>query len=111
MLTFLAVIGLAITNKIQQKKLYLAQNSIGRAEGLELCRAYAAAAKACSEIDHRTAFIFYLFRMKYDGRYNLLMNDQEIAGKTGYDDETSAHFVRQLRYLIVDNGESGIDDR
>lgn len=110
MLAFITVIGLAMTNEMQQQKLYLAQNSISRAGGFNGVSANATAAKACLEIDYHTAFIFDLFRTKYGRRYNPLISDQEIQGSVGFDDQTSALFIRQLRHLIMDNGESVNDD-
>jgi hypothetical protein len=99
MLAFVNVIGLAMASELQQKELYLTQNARVRTEGLKEDEAYGTAQKACRDIDQQMAFIFQLFALKS-------FYERKQQWSVGFNDESSAHFIRQLRDLIMENSKS-----
>jgi hypothetical protein len=108
MLPFITVIGLAMANEIQQKNVYLMQKVRVRTEGLREDVAYVAAQKACKDIDEQMGFIFKLFAFRYHRngeRWNPILYEHHIQNGMGFDDQSSANFIHQLRDLMTENSE------
>lgn len=106
MLAFITVIGLAMASEIQQKRTYLTIKDRICTNGLQGDNMYVAAQKACSDIDQQMGFVFNLFAWKYTQGWNPSGLDHELLNSVGFDNKNSAHFIRQLRALIRENGKS-----
>lgn len=105
-LAFIGIVGLCMANEDQQKTIHQVMQTRAVTEQVNIRNAQLQAEHACHEIDQQMDTIAQTFRNKYTCKLNPLRDSEyEWERETGFDDKSSAAFVRGVAQLVEENGE------